>query len=193
MESQYQMQDYQKIFGIMVPGELPFFNFELVNDMLVVDIPNPSTVSTLAFFLNVPLPDGLAGALYYSPPPFEGLQFIGAIANTRPSDIFNTGFALNPHVNEISTLKLVVKIEPLENIKELVQLTNSNELQKEFAKKVALNLYNFMLSYNKEGMLPGVQADEFLVIPSNFLEKWLVKFDEKYRHDPNFLMKTSDQ
>jgi len=42
-------------------------------------------------------------------------------------------------------------------------------------------------------MLPGVQADEFLVIPSNFLEKWLVKFDEKYRHDPNFLMKTSDQ
>jgi len=40
MES--QAQDYTKIFGIMVPGELPFFNFEMVNDMLVVDVPNPS-------------------------------------------------------------------------------------------------------------------------------------------------------
>ena len=42
-------------------------------------------------------------------------------------------------------------------------------------------------------MLPGIQEGEFLVIPSNFLEKWLVKFEEKYKHDPNFLMKITDK
>lgn len=64
------------------------------------------------------------GVLYYSTPPYENLQFIGAIANTRPrcsfshltniwtnisdSDIFHTGFPLNPHVNEQKEIKLIM-------------------------------------------------------------------------------------
>ena len=38
----------------------------------------------------------------------ENLIFLGAIANTRPSDIFSTGFALNPDVNTLQSLKLVM-------------------------------------------------------------------------------------
>jgi len=41
----------------------------------------------------------MGAALYYSmPPTYDGMIFIGAIANARPSDIFHTGWALNPHV-----------------------------------------------------------------------------------------------
>jgi len=157
---------------------------------LVVTVSDPKNITILAFFLNTALPDGLGGALYYSIPPYETLQFIGAVGNARPSDIFHTGFALNPYVNELNELKLVIKVEPLENLKDLVLLNNNNEIQKEFAKKVALNLYNFMVSFNKIEMLPNGLAGEYLVIPSNFIDKWIAKFEEKYKHDPNFIVKT---
>ena len=38
---------YEKIFGIMIPGELPFFDFDLINDMLVVTIKNPGNMSII--------------------------------------------------------------------------------------------------------------------------------------------------
>ena len=48
-------------------------------------------------------------ALYYSIPPlYDSLVFIGAIADSRPSDIFHTGFALNPNVNVCPEIKLVI-------------------------------------------------------------------------------------
>ena len=51
--------------------------------------------------MNGPLhDDNIGAALYFScPPTYSGLQFIGAIANARPSDVFHTGWALNPNVN----------------------------------------------------------------------------------------------
>jgi Protein of unknown function (DUF775) len=71
--------------------------------------------------MNQPLPDNTLGgksrhiikklflaALYFSTPPYEGLEFVGAIANERPSDIFHTGWSLNPVVNVHAELKLVV-------------------------------------------------------------------------------------
>ena len=44
------------------------------------------------------------------------MTFIGVIANMRPSDIFHTGWSLNPNVNTLNEIKLVVSLEPLENI-----------------------------------------------------------------------------
>ena len=64
-------------------------------------IQNPGSVNVIGFFMNVPLADQSQGAsLAYSvPPDYSGLTFIGAIANARPSDIFHTGWALNPNIN----------------------------------------------------------------------------------------------
>ncbi len=43
--------------------------------------------------MNQPLGDpNMGAALYYSSPPeYAGLSFVGAIANSRPSDIFSHG------------------------------------------------------------------------------------------------------
>ncbi len=60
-------------------------------------------------------------------------------------------------------------------------------MQKNYAKLVAQNLYNFMLSHHKEGL---VDQGNYLVVPSNFLDKWLEKFEFKYKMDPNFIYKT---
>eukprot|EP01017_Pseudomicrothorax_dubius_P016716 TRINITY_DN1891_c0_g2_i3.p1 TRINITY_DN1891_c0_g2~~TRINITY_DN1891_c0_g2_i3.p1 ORF type:complete len:114 (+),score=28.62 TRINITY_DN1891_c0_g2_i3:47-343(+) len=82
------------------------------------------------------------------------------------------------------------RVEPLENLKTLVELSTSIDVQKEFVKKVAKNLYNAMASYHKEGLIIGPEGADYLVIPSNFLERWLEKFEIKYRLDPNFILKT---
>jgi hypothetical protein len=82
-------------------------------------------------------------------PPYEGLEFIGAIANMRPSDVFHTGWALNQNVNVLPELKLVVQLDPLANIEECIKIKQETDLNKEFAKKVAYNLFNFLNSFNR--------------------------------------------
>jgi hypothetical protein len=87
----------------------------------------------IGFFLNQPLGDNQVGgknlcksifkaSLYFSVPPYEGLEFIGAVANLRPSDIFHTGWSLNPTVNTLPEVKLVVQLEPLQNIETCVRI-----------------------------------------------------------------------
>ena len=71
----------------------------------------------------------MGAALYYSyPPMYNTLNFIGAIANERPSDIFHTGFALNPEVNTQSEIKLVVSLKTFGEIEELVKLSKETDL-----------------------------------------------------------------
>lgn len=36
----------------------------------------------------------------------------------------------------------------------------------------------------------NTQQQNYLMIPSDFLEKWLTKFEQKYKMDPNFIQKT---
>ncbi|EAR90601.1 c11orf73-like protein, putative (macronuclear) [Tetrahymena thermophila SB210] len=181
-------------FGIMIPGQIPFMNFEFINGMFCVDLPNPAAVPNLAFFLNVPIQDGFGASLYYSAPPFESIHFIGAIANVRPSDIFRTGFPVKPDVNQCQSIKLVVKMQPLSELQDLVTLSDKIDSQKQYAKLVAQNLYNFMMSYNNDSLVSQIQSNgNYLVIPSNFLEKWYQKFEMKYKMDPNFIYKTEMQ
>ena len=84
---------------------------------------------------------------YSSPPAYDGMTFVGAIANARPSDIFHTGWSLNPSINCLNELKLVVQLEPLANLETTVKISQETDLNKEFAKKIVLNLYNYLNSF----------------------------------------------
>ena len=48
-----------------------------------------------------------------------------------------------------------------------------------------------MMSYDNQNLLQNGVKEEYLVVPGNFLGKWLQKFDEKYSKDPNFILKTT--
>mmetsp|Transcript_10505 Transcript_10505/g.14151 ORF Transcript_10505/g.14151 Transcript_10505/m.14151 type:complete len:104 (+) Transcript_10505:26-337(+) len=100
-------------FGILIPGSEVKYDFEQYGDKGVVTIQNPGAVNVIGFFMNTPLADSTVGATlsYSMPPEYSGLIFIGAIANVRPSDIFHTGWALNPNVNQLSELKLICEIQ----------------------------------------------------------------------------------
>ena len=61
-------------------------------------------------------------------------------------------------------------------------------MQKDYAKKVALNLFNYLSSFQDSyNAIPGT-----LVVPQISLEKWFEKFKRKYDLDPNFVYKTSE-
>ena len=44
----------------------------------------------------------MKAVLYYSLPPFNDIEFMGAVANARPSDTFSTKFGLNPDIIVVS-------------------------------------------------------------------------------------------
>ena len=77
------------------------------------------------------------------------MTFVGAIGNMRPSDIFHTGWSLNPNVNIHPEIKLIVTLEPLENIQTQIQVQQETDFNKEYAKKVAQNLFNYLQSFEQ--------------------------------------------
>ena len=75
----------------------------------------------------------MGAALYYVVPDGnQNLNFIGAIANGRPSDIFHPGWALNPHVNVHQELKLVIQLKPLQELETSVLVSKETDLQKNY-------------------------------------------------------------
>ena len=112
-------------------------------------IANPGQVNVIGFFMNVPIADDSQGATlsYSTPPEYSGMTFIGAIANMRPSDIFHTGWALNPNINQLAELKLVCQLQPLTEIETQVTLTQETQIAENYAEKVVDSLFNYLSSF----------------------------------------------
>jgi len=96
------------MIGIVIPGSPLITGGPLTTNMVVIDVMNPKLINNVTLFLTEQIPDEFAAAMYYSVPPFESLQFIGCVANMRPSDVFYTGFSLNPNVNMYDQIKICV-------------------------------------------------------------------------------------
>lgn len=94
-----------------MPGMAPITNFQCNNDIYHVDIPNPSNIPSVCLTLTATLPDNIALGFYYSIPPYSDLQYLGAVSNNRPSDIFSTGFPLRPEFVNLQTVKLCIKAQ----------------------------------------------------------------------------------
>jgi hypothetical protein len=73
-------------------------------------------------------------------------------------------------------------LQTLESIENL-QLDGHDD-RLEFAHKIALDLYHFSASFSQTS-----QAGDMLIIPTNYLDRWMERFNRKYAVDPNFMMK----
>lgn len=104
------------------------------------------------------------------------------------SDILNTGFQLNPEVNVLKDIKLVVKVEDIMRADELLKIIRP-DFQKEYAKKVAENLYNFISSYDEQIFTIHNKQVECNIVPKDVFERWMAIFEKKYNFDKNFLLK----
>ena len=168
---------------------------------------NIASVSELVFFLlpGVTLPTDHGAMLYWqiiSTPdqssmdstPFSDqttmteFELVGAITNDRPSGSFRTGWATNETlsaaINSVSssiTINLGVSIEHISNIKNIGAIQDNTT---HVAKKIAVNLFNFMVSFDD-----GSGGGGNIVVPKNVFDRWLSRFEAKARVDPNFFMK----
>ena len=174
------------MIGIVIPGFPIITGGPIRTSNVVADVNNPKNINNISMFLTEPIPDDCGAALYYSVPPYQTQQFLGCVCNQRPSDVFYTGWSLDPNVNIYPTIKIGVQMEPLKNIEMAFKEKIKVDISQEFAKGLAKNLYNYIDSFNQN----QDQNLKLLAVPVNSLEKWYNKFLTKYQVDPNFLMKS---
>ena len=144
------------------------------------------------------LPPNTALSLNYSLPPYSSLKYVGAVTNIRATDTFSTGWGINPEICDMAqntsnpSVKICLKADSFENLIEIDKLSKEDN-RKLYAKCVAQNLYNFMGSYSSDlSTVNSSNMSNYLIVPQDFLDKWLKKFEEKYKKDPNFILKTTE-
>jgi hypothetical protein len=156
------------------------------------DLPLPlTTVSEVVCFLlpNAPLPPQQGILLYWqiSSPGNDatGFELLGAITQERPSAIFRTNWSQNEALlsqHQISpVVTLGVSIEPLENIQNVDNGGHENRLH--VAQKIAMDLFQFMQSFDTGAV------GNMMTVPTNIFDKWMKRFETRFRQDPNFFMK----
>ncbi len=147
----------------------------------------------MSVFLVSSLPNGSDGnptglAIYFATPPFQDWEFLTALSNAKPSVIVNAGWSLNPVVNQSPVIRLGISIEPAVELLPKMETLEVPDFRRDFARKIALNLFRFIESFSQGG--PSRDGN-FLRCPQDVLDRWLVRFDEKYKRDPNFILKTN--
>ena len=91
-------------------------------------------------------------------------------------------------MNTQPLVKLVVKAEEIQKADELLKLARP-DFQKQYAIKVAENLYNFISSYDTMHFSVNNKQVECNVVPRDVFDRWLATFEKKYSFDRNFLLK----
>ena len=158
----------------------------------LVDILNPGEVADVSVFLLSSLPNAADGqptglAVYYATPPFQSWEFLTALSNTKPTVIVNAGWSLSPVVNSAPVVRLGITVEPAATLLPKLETVAAFDFRRDFARKIALNLFRFIESFSQGPSKDG----NFLRCPQDVLDRWLVRFDEKYQRDPNFILKTT--
>eukprot|EP00386_Alphamonas_edax_P014630 GDKI01044874.1.p1 GENE.GDKI01044874.1~~GDKI01044874.1.p1 ORF type:complete len:180 (+),score=21.42 GDKI01044874.1:66-605(+) len=171
------------IFGLVIPKRLTSSQFVQQGEaQWITEIVRPGEVSEFSLFLNNALPSDNHGVgVYFSYPPYTDWQYLGLLTNNCPSEIFSTGWALNPEVSQLPAVRLGLMVEPASALMEKLQTQPPLDVKKEFARKTALNLFRFIESFCQDGVAQVIQPA---------IDRWMKRFDEKYKIDPLFIMKT---
>eukprot|EP01066_Platyproteum_vivax_P014838 Platyproteum_vivax@DN6628_c0_g1_i1.p1 len=175
-------------FGIVIPGRPVIVQFVADNapqpTQWITEIETPRDVSDMAVFLSAPLGLPNVGiAVFWSAAPFENFQYLGAISDLKPSSILSTGWSLNPDVVQLPSLRILLALKSAEELAALIEVTPPLDLRKDYAKKIALNLFRFIESFSQVG------ANGLIQCPNNILDSWFLRFEEKFKKDPSFILR----
>mmetsp|Transcript_28086 Transcript_28086/g.83221 ORF Transcript_28086/g.83221 Transcript_28086/m.83221 type:complete len:197 (-) Transcript_28086:408-998(-) len=126
---------------------------------------------------------------------------LGLYLKVGPSEWLYRGCSHNGHPNEVMPLQWPDADQPMAPAPGIVQIGVSMEpaveiLAKEgskmgartdFAKRVGMDLFRFMESFQTQ------QMGNHIVVPENALDRWFIKFTEKFKRDPDFLTRQPEQ
>lgn len=78
---------------------------------------------------------------------------------------------------------ILMSIDSLESVVNMGIEASGFYERKAFAHKIAMDLFKYMASFSNS------DNHQMMVIPTNLLDKWMQRFEAKYKRDPNFMMK----
>ncbi|PHJ25901.1 duf775 domain protein, partial [Cystoisospora suis] len=162
------------LFGVVVPGRAcivptqltsnaatspvsfqPFSQQQQQSGQWICDLVNPGEISDLVCFLTSPLPADNEGAgIYYSIPPFTDWEFMGVLTNNKPSVLLSPGWSFLPHTSQLPLLKIGISIESAPVLQEKLITKPPPDVKKEYARRVALNLYRYIESFQGGAAMP---------------------------------------
>mmetsp|Transcript_58564 Transcript_58564/g.186703 ORF Transcript_58564/g.186703 Transcript_58564/m.186703 type:complete len:192 (-) Transcript_58564:10-585(-) len=152
---------------------------------------NYQELKEVCLFLTMPnaLPPGAALSLFVS---VGGgvFDYRGSVSNTRPSETIQCSWpepAGLVQQGEPIHAQIGIRVESeAEAAEKIGQRVGAKE---DFAKRVAMDLFRFMESF--QGSVP--QLPNMLVVPTNVLDRWFTKFQDKFRRDPDFLTRAAEK
>ena len=149
--------------------------------------PNFALLKEVCLFLgNAAALDGSAGIGLYVSVGGTDWQYRGCVTLRRPSDVFPLSWPGEPGAPG-AVAQIGISVEPASDLEKKEGLRLG--LKEEFAKRVGLDLFHFLESFNA-----GTQVGpDQLVVPSNFLDRWFSKFQTKIRRDPDFLTREANK
>ena len=201
------------------------FNFQVQTDFgqvennkFLITIPEADNINHLVVFMtgSCPLPDGTAGAVYFSfPDPLAPptWYYLGYISNQKPSAIFKItklkqmatngnmgdggmGFGLiQPIISHVA--QIGISVEPQNTVLQLtsadpsVNVTGSgSQLSKfeEFTNKAAENLFNYCSSFANNAMYFASNGamSNQQFVPLITINEWYQRFMRNLKQNPNF-------
>ncbi|KAL4858716.1 Protein Hikeshi [Chlorella vulgaris] len=155
-------------------------------------LPDYHDLKEIALFLTAQgvLPPDMGLALYVS---IGGADwsYRGFVSNTNPSDVLPLSWpdppdGVPPGPRPPGFAQIGVSLEPLAALQE--KLCSKLGSREDFAKRVGLDLFNFMQSFG------GVQAvgGDKLLVPANILDHWYARLSNRLRRDPDWLTRQRD-
>lgn len=86
-------------------------------------------------------------------------------------------------------VQLGLSVEPVSVLNQLASSdSKEEELAMESAKGIAQDLHNFMGSFAQSTGKFGIK-DDILTLPTDCVDRWFKKFQDKHRREPFFWMK----
>ena len=199
----------QQVFGIVVPGgnvRTDFVPADASGTKFTMTLfqqrSRPDVTPDLVLFLlpGTSLPPNMGAVIYWqasSQTTATGFQVLGALTQNRPSGIYRTGWAQNESIQSLSNssggiinITIGISLEPLESISNLNLLEQSGvEDRTNTAKGIAMDLFNYLQSFDDTGS--SSSRPGWMTVPNNIFDRWMQRFQNKSRLDPNFFMKNN--
>ena len=214
MMVQAQLPLPQPLFGLIIPGKPVLTDFAPVDATkfsLTVQcdgtiIPTPSLIREIVFFLTNPaaLPPNHGMVIYWQitasnanmapSTTSTGFELLGAVTAEQPSAVLATGWSENVQIAEMSSgpapttaITFGLSLEPIDNMVNMGAVQNRVEQGKlHVARKIAGDLFRYMQSFDTGA------AAQHLVVPNNIFDRWFQRFENRFRRDPNFFLKSDD-
>jgi len=192
------------MFGVIIPNQACLTNFNQVDaTKWVISLTNELPTNEIVVFKlpnTTPIPQNAGIGIYLSDSSMSSWEFFDVLFNEKPSSLFlvpprfgtdstrkiiGSGQIFTNIIksnDDKNTLYLGLSLEPramLESLKPNWRghMTSMNE---NIATFIAKDLYQFVESFVKPMKIQNNSTiEEVLVLPMNFLEKWMKKMMEK--------------